>query len=74
MKFYFQNVGNGKKNKNGGRLTTFDLKNAKMFSKTCEKFFFIIKIKSTLSTSFFISSIISQILRKKKVIYYLLLF
>ena len=53
LKFYFQNLGNVRKGENGRRWTTFGFNNKNF------------ETKSSLSTSVFMFSAISQILKTK---------
>ena len=71
VEFWFQNLGNGRKEKNRLRQITFGLINRKKFnsSKIYGEHFFIIKTKSSLTTSAFIFATISQI-KKKNFMYF----
>ena len=66
MTFRFQNLGNGRDDKNRGRMTIFDFDNKKKcpiyFSKI--EHFFNFETISSLSTSVFIFYTISQILNR----------
>ena len=63
---------NSKKNKNRRRYTTFGFENEKssILAKNISEFFFIIKAKTSLSTSVFILSTISQCLKTKFYIFW----
>ena len=56
IKFCFQNLGNGRWDKNGRRYTTFSFSNEQnlLIYVVKLKFFFIFEIKSSLCTSVFI--------------------
>ena len=65
--FRFQNLRNGREDKNGRRSTTFGLDNKKQFPIYFPKIelFFIFETKSSLSTPIFIFSTIPQSLKTK---------
>ena len=72
IKFCFQNFGNSREDRNGSRSTTSSIENEKKFNlkKIYWKIFFIIKTQISLSTSVFIYSTISEILKTKFYVFF----
>ena len=67
IKFYFQNLGNGREDKNVRRWTTFgfEIEKNSILAKYIGIFFFTVRTKSSLSTSVFIYCTIYQILKTR---------